>query len=98
MLLRAYTLHDNKALTYSPPFFQHNDALAIRMLTDLVADVNTAPGRHPNDFRMYCVGTYDDSSGGFTPISPPEHVQDAISLVPPAAPNFFGNGNLRRPE
>lgn len=89
MLLRAYTLHDNKALNYSPPFFQHNDAMAIRMLTDLVADTNTAPGRHPNDFRMYCVGTYDDSTGLITPITPIEHVMDAISVVPPSAADMF---------
>lgn len=89
MLLRAYTLHDSKALTYSPPFFQHNDALAIRMLTDLVADTNTAPGRHPADFRMYCVGTYDDLTGSFTPHNIIEHVMDAISVLPPSPADMF---------
>lgn len=88
MLLRAYTLHDSKALNYSPPFFVHNDALAIRMLTDLVADSNTAPGRHPNDFRMYCVGVYDDGTGAFTPHNIIEHVMDAVSVLP--APSQLG--------
>lgn len=89
MLLRAYSLHDNKALNYSPPFFQHNNALAVRMLTDLVADTGTAPGRHPNDFRMYCVGTYDDATGVFTPIAPIEHVMDAVSVLPPSPADMF---------
>lgn len=89
MLLRAYTLHDSKALTYSPPFFQHNDALAIRMLTDLVADTNTAPGRHPGDFRMYCVGFYDDLTGIFTPVNVIEHVMDAVSVLPAPMADMF---------
>lgn len=81
MLLRAYTLHDVKALTYSPPFFQHNNGLAVRMLTDLVNDNNTSVGRHPADFRLYCVGSYDDSTGKLIPLDIIEHVMDAVSCV-----------------
>lgn len=88
MLLRAYTLHDTKALTYSPPFFVNNDALAIRMLTDLVNDPNTSPGRHPADFRMYCVGSYDDQNGKLLSLDIPNHVMDAVSLVQRQA-DFF---------
>lgn len=88
MLLRAYTLHDVKALTYSPPFFVNNNNLAIRMLTDLVNDMNTAPGRHPSDFKMYCVGNYDDATGILTPLNIMEHVMDAIACVQ-QQPDFF---------
>lgn len=89
MLLRAYTLHDVKALTYSPPFFQPNHALAIRMLSDLVTDTNTSVGRHPADFKMYCIGSYDDAKGQMTPLDIPEHIQDAVALVPPKAADMF---------
>lgn len=89
MLLRAYTLHDVKALTYSPPFFQHNNALAIRMLEDLVNDQNTSVGRHPGDFKLYCVGSYDDSNGMLIPLNIIEHVMDAVALIRPAPENLF---------
>ncbi|QCQ84871.1 nonstructural protein [Blackfly microvirus SF02] len=88
MLLRAYTLHDVKALNYSPPFFQHNNAMAIRMLTDLVNDSNTSVGRHPADFKMYCVGSYDDGNGILIPLNIIEHVMDAIACVTPQASLF----------
>lgn len=91
MLLRAYTLHDVKALTYSPPFFQSNNALAIRMLDDLVNDKNTSVGRHPSDFKLYCVGSYDDSNGALTPLNIIEHVCDAIALVMSTQAEMFGN-------
>lgn len=90
MLLRAYTLHDVKALNYSPPFFVNNDALAIRMLTDLVNDRNTSVGRHPGDFKMYCVGTYEDAKGVLNPLPIPEHIMDAVSCVAASPPNLFG--------
>lgn len=91
MLLRAYSLHDVKALTYSPPFFQHNNALATRMLDDLVQDNNTSVGRHPADYKLYCVGTYDDAKGLLTPITPMEHVMDAVALVQLKANPLFGD-------
>lgn len=95
MLLRAYTLHDVKSLNYSPPFFQHNDAIAIRMLTDLVADPNTTVGRHPADFKMYCVGAYDDQSGILIPNQIIEHIMDAVGVVPRPTGDMF---NQQRKE
>lgn len=92
MLLHAYTLHDVKACTYSPPFFMANDALAKRALSDLVQDSNTQPGRHPSDFKLYKVGYFDDQKGQVIPIDVIEHIVDAISLVPPPAPTIFDVG------
>lgn len=81
-LLIAYTLHDVKAVSYSPPFFCANDAIARRMLLDLVSDTNTMPGRHPSDFKLYKIGTFDEGNAALMPLNIPEHVVDAIALVP----------------
>lgn len=88
-LLIAYTLHDVKALTYSPPFFTSNDAIAKRMVSDLVADTNTTVGRHPADYKLYKIGTFDEGNAVLTPLSIPEHVADCISFVPPPKPSMF---------
>lgn len=94
-LLIAYTLHDVKALTYSPPFFTTNDNVARRMLSDLVADTNTSVGRHPADYKLYKIGTFDEGNAVMTPLSIPEHVVDAVALVPPPmqAFDFRAKGN-----
>lgn len=81
-MLNAYTLHDNKAAAYSPPFYQSNHQLAIRLVRDLVIDPTTTVGRHPSDFRLYCIGQYDDTTGRLVPAETPEHVVDAAGLVP----------------
>lgn len=92
MMLNCYSLFDVKALIYNAPFFQHNDAVAKRMVSDLVTDMNTSVGRHPADYILYCVGTYNDQNGQLTPIDPRRHVCDAVSLLTtPPVELFAGN-------
>lgn len=80
MIMRAYTVFDRKALVYHLPFFALNDAVAVRTLGDSL-DPNSAFGRHPNDYVLYCCGTFDDNKAIFTPMAPLLHVIDAIALV-----------------
>lgn len=82
MKLLAFTIFDTKALQYHPPFFQHTDGAAVRMLRDLVEDSNTTIGRHPADYVLYCAGSYDDSNGQMWPEQPLRHIMDAVALVP----------------
>lgn len=81
MLLRAYSIFDNKALQYHPPFFASTDASAVRSVRDLVDDGNTTVGRHPGDYVLYAVGEWDDQTGRFAPLAPLVHIVDAISLL-----------------
>lgn len=81
MILRAYSIFDTKALQYHPPFYSSTDGAAVRSLSDLANDANTNIGRHPTDYVLYCVGTWDDNKGTFLPLSPLMHVMDAVALV-----------------
>lgn len=81
MLTNAYSLFDTKSLVYYTPWFAPTQGAAVRILSDLVNDPQTSVGRHPSDYVLYRIGTYDDAKGAFAPISPLEHVMDAIALV-----------------
>lgn len=105
MKLNAYSIHDVKALTYRAPFFALNHAVAIRTLSDAVNDPSTVLHNHPADFRMYCVGVFDDATGVFLSMSPHEHVRDAVSLVKLDAqlpldlrPNGLAADQTKKPE
>lgn len=89
MILRAYSLQDVKALQYHAPFFAPTDAAAIRMVQDLVNDMQNMVGKHPSDFKLFAVGSYDDANGHFEPVFPLVHIIDAINLVPVAPPSMF---------
>lgn len=81
MLLNAYTVFDNKALTYSPPFFVNTDGAAVRMFADLVNDMNTSVGRHPGDYSLFCVGTFSDANASIEATLPIRHIIDAVALL-----------------
>lgn len=81
MKLNAYTLFDSKSLVFNQPFFAHNHAVATRMVSDIAQDTNTQIGRHPSDFILYKIGTYDDATGFMEPLEIREHVVDVVSLV-----------------
>ena len=82
MILRAYSLFDNKGLMYSPPFFAPTDGAAVRIVRDTVQDTNTSVGRHPADYVLYLVGEYDDSKGLFVSAMPLVHIVDCAALTP----------------
>lgn len=81
MQLLAFSIYDNKALQFHTPFFSSTDGAAVRSLSELVSDANTTIGRHPSDYVLYCIGSYDDNLGAMVPISPLRHVIDAVALV-----------------
>lgn len=82
MMLNAYSIFDTKAVQWHSPFYLSTDAAAARALSDVVKDPNTLIGRHPSDHRLYCVGTWNDANGEFSPIIPARHVADAASFIP----------------
>lgn len=62
MKLSAYSLRDTKAEVFAAPFFVPNDAIAIRLLSQLVTDTRNDLGKYPQDFMLYRIGTYDTES------------------------------------
>lgn len=81
LLLNAYTIFDNKALQWHPPYFASTDAAAARAFGDLANDPSTNVGRHPSDYSLYCCGSFSDSNAQLTPLSPLRHVSDAVALL-----------------
>lgn len=81
MKMRAYTVYDEKSLSYNPPFFAATDGAAMRSFHELANDLNTNVGKYPADFKLYYCGDYDTETGHLVPVSPLAHVADAIALV-----------------
>ena len=61
MKLQMFSIYDEKAKTYIPPFFLHNEAMAIRSFTDCVNDATHAFARHPSDYTLFHIAEFDDS-------------------------------------
>lgn len=65
--MKAYSIFDKKAGTYSQPFFCVSQGVAIRQLMDLVRDSRTTVSEYPDDFALYQVGDFDDVTGTLMP-------------------------------
>lgn len=81
MMLNAYSIFDNKALQYYPPYFASTDAAAARSFGDLANDVNTNVGRHPGDYSLFCVGTYNDNNAALSAQLPLRHICDGVAML-----------------
>lgn len=62
MVTYIYSIYDAKAKIYNRPFHLINDAVANRTAIDLVSDKSTDVAKHPEDFIMFRLGTFDDVS------------------------------------
>lgn len=67
MLLNFYCAFDSKAGAFMRAFLMASDGEAMRAFSDLVNDHATLCGMHPDDFTLYKIGSYDDSSGAIVP-------------------------------
>ena len=63
MIQFIYSIHDNKAEAYLPPFFLHNKNMAIRSFADCCQDEGHAFNRHPEDYSLWEIGEFDDQTG-----------------------------------
>ncbi|AXL14623.1 nonstructural protein [Microviridae sp.] len=62
MKLNMYVIYDAKAEVYNKPFYLLNDDVARRSAEQLMQDGNTDIARHPEDFTMFKLGTFDDTA------------------------------------
>lgn len=82
MILKAFSLLDTKVSAFHTPFFMAHVGHAIRACSELGADLSTTVGRHPADFHLYEIGTYDDQSGILTALYPIVSHGPVLAFVP----------------
>jgi hypothetical protein len=72
MKLFIVTVFDKGAAAYNRPFFVPSLGLAIRGFQDeLNREAEDNPMfKHPSDFELYSLGSFDDNSGEFTTEKP----------------------------
>lgn len=81
MIITAFSLYDTKAGVFHTPFFMTSKGAAMRAVQDLASDMNTIVGRHPADFVLYQLGSFDDQAGQLMHTAP-ENLGPASSFLP----------------
>lgn len=91
----AFTIYDQKALAYLPPFFLHNRHMAERTFADCVNSHDHQFGKHPEDYTLFIIGEYDDRTGVLTPQNP-ELVGNGVDYIDPS--QRVANGQFPTPD
>lgn len=83
MIQQVYALRDRKADVFGRPVFVANVGSLIRELTDAVSSGGSDTlARHPGDFALYRLGTFDDVKGTFECLPLPDFVLEVATLLP----------------
>lgn len=67
MNLNVYTIFDSAASAHMRPFFMQSDGQAIRSFSDLALDADHEVGKHPEDYSLCRIGTWNDQNAQLTP-------------------------------
>lgn len=72
MIFQMCVVRDSAAQVYGQPIFVPSIGIAVRSFGDEVkrSDANNQMNKHPEDFEMFHVGTYDDNTCTFAAVPP----------------------------
>lgn len=65
MITKMFTVYDSKADLYLSPFSFKTPAEALRGFTETANDPASSIGKHPEDYILFEIGTYDDQTGQY---------------------------------
>lgn len=80
MKANIYAVHDIKVNAYTAPFTNPTHGSALRAFSDHVNDPNSGANKHPEDFSLWHLGSFDDDSGEITPAKP-NRIGTAIEYI-----------------
>lgn len=77
------SVFDNVAGVYSNPFYSVNIAVASRDFARACTEPSSSLAVHPQDYSLYQLAEFDDSSGVFVSCQPPVFICSAASVLNP---------------
>lgn len=63
MKLNMYSIYDEKAKAYLPPFVLPETGMAIRTFSDCCNSKDHQFGLHPSHYTLFQIATFDDNDG-----------------------------------
>lgn len=68
---QIFSVFDSKVGYYLKPFDMRSKGEALRAFVDLVNDKNTAVGKHPEDYVLFHLGSFNELDGKFVNLNCP---------------------------
>jgi hypothetical protein len=81
MIHKIFSIYDQKARAYLPPFYMHQTEMAIRVFSDCINSDNHQFAKHPADYTLFELGTFDDEHAKLDTYEAPTLLNNGIELV-----------------
>ncbi len=82
MLHNVFTIFDTKTGAHLPPFYSQTKASAIRAVSDTLNDPNHQFTKHPEDYVLFFLGSFEDEHAKFSLEDTPISLAVLIELIP----------------
>lgn len=81
MIDKLVAVFDVKLKLFMSPFLARNIAAGLRQFSDMCNAPNSQLGKHPEDFVLYELGTFDIENGILSPATPIHVIGKALDFV-----------------
>jgi len=81
MRLIMVAIHDSKSELFSRPMCMRAYGEAERAFADVINDGQSDYAKHPEDFTLFEVGAFDDSTGVVVPLPAPRSLGVGVTFV-----------------
>lgn len=80
LVLQVFTVYDTKVGAFMQPFVCRSQGEAMRIFGDEVNNAQGAFFRHPEDYAMFHIGSFDQGTGMVQPLATPVSLVTAVTL------------------
>lgn len=92
MLLSVFAIFDTTVKAWMRPLYARNAQEMLRQFSEAVEDPQSQLSRHPADFTLFQLGTFDDNEGTFEIFPAPVRLAMAQDFVKkPALPSLVSD-------
>lgn len=80
MIVGVYAIRDAQTAAFSQPMFFVTKGVAIRSFSEECESATSALNKHPADYALFQIGTYDDNAGSLESLPQPEQIALALDF------------------
>lgn len=81
MLFTVFSIYDSAISTWLPPIYARNKGEMLRNFADAVSDPQSKLAKHPSDYALFELGTFDDDKCTFSLLKAPIRLCLALDFV-----------------
>jgi len=85
MLHNLFTVYDAKVAGYLRPFFAQTKPVAARSFSDAVNQPDHEFNRHPEDYTLFHLGTFEDTECRFQLLETPDAMGVGVEYINPTS-------------